>query len=165
MQIFNKIKLLKNFLFIPNVNFSVLPPINTNEPKNLFNVLDFLKTSYVQILNNLSNPIFWKLFILKYKRISGIYLLFNNLTGLYYIGQAVDLKERIYNYKNIKKDSTRYIDNAIRKYGFNNFTVVILETFNLNYLPTTQEKVCFLNEKENYYFSVYKPQYNIRSFP
>lgn len=60
----------------------------------------------------------------------GIYLLRNKINGKIYIGKANNLKIRITSYKYChKKKDHNYIINAIKKYGWNNFDVEILISF------------------------------------
>lgn len=56
----------------------------------------------------------------------GVYLLVNNINGKIYVGKSVNLKERILAHKNSKKS---VIGRAIRKYGWENFTLTILDAF------------------------------------
>lgn len=58
----------------------------------------------------------------------GVYLLTNKINGKIYVGKSVNLRRRIGRYKNW--DSDCVINRAIRKYGFDNFKVEILEQFN-----------------------------------
>ena len=84
---------------------------------------------------------------------SGIYMLTNAFDGKRYIGQSSNLYQRICghasSYKNIK--STQRIVKAIRKYGFDSFTITILDY-------CEKEK---LDEKEIYWISTLSPEYNI----
>lgn len=84
---------------------------------------------------------------------SGIYMLTNAFDGKRYIGQSSNLYQRICghasSYKNVK--STQRIVKAIRKYGFDSFTISILDY-------CEKEK---LDEKEIYWISILSPEYNI----
>ena len=57
--------------------------------------------------------------------------------------------------------STRYIDNAIRKYGLDFFNLIILEKIDITNLTTEEIKKKILN-REQFYLDFYKPKYNIR---
>ena len=93
------------------------------------------------------------------KEVSGIYIVTNDLNKNNYIGQSTNIKKRFYShhlsdYKN--KNSSCYntkFYKALRKYGINNFSVIILEEC---------EKQ-MLNEREKYYikkYDSYKHGYN-----
>lgn len=59
---------------------------------------------------------------------SAIYLLTNKVNGKIYVGKAIDFDRRIRVHSYAK--SKGYIGNAIRKYGWENFSVSILENGN-----------------------------------
>jgi group I intron endonuclease len=81
-------------------------------------------------------------------------MLTNKLTNDIYIGQSVNISKRFRNYFNltyIKSKSNFIISRALIKYGYSNFSVTILE-------------YCYksvLNIREQYYFNILNPQYNI----
>jgi group I intron endonuclease len=83
-----------------------------------------------------------------------VYRLTNNLNNKTYVGSTVNLSTRFYKYFSIKHLSERKtpIHNALLKYGFNNFTLEILEYCESGINPVTREQ---------YYFSKLKPEYNI----
>lgn len=64
-------------------------------------------------------------------KLAGIYIIKNNINGKCYIGQSVKLRSRlkdhIRNAKNFKLDLPIY--RAIKKHGFHNFTIDIIESF------------------------------------
>lgn len=68
----------------------------------------------------------------KHERIPGIYMIRNKLDGKVYIGQSRDIAHRIKYYKWAEKtecnynDTRRDITKAIRKYGIDNFEVIVL---------------------------------------
>jgi group I intron endonuclease len=84
---------------------------------------------------------------------SGIYRWTNLLSGKSYIGSSVNLKRRLqiyYNIKHITKNK-RYIDKALLKYGYSNFSLEILEYCDpLNVI-----------DREQFYLDLLKPVYNI----
>ena len=83
-------------------------------------------------------------------------------SGKCYVGQTVNMKKRLSEYKtfhNCKNQSKLF--NAIKKYGFDNFEHSILETINFDLKSELQDK---LNELEINYISKYdcvKTGYNI----
>ena len=73
-----------------------------------------------------------------------------------YVGSGVDLAKRLrsyYNENDLKKNS-RPIQDALLKYGHNNFTLEILE-----YCDKTK-----LLDREQFYFDILNPEYNILKF-
>ena len=64
---------------------------------------------------------------------SGIYRWTNNLNGDSYIGSAIDLNKRLYQYYSLKlmelylQKRKSYIYSAVIKYGYSNFTLEIIE--------------------------------------
>jgi len=91
-------------------------------------------------------------FILPNKNVSNdavngtIYMLKNKVNGKIYIGQTTrELSSRIYEHKRCRK-SNSHLSSAIKKYGFDNFEVITLDT-----ATTIQE----LNEKEYNYIKQY----------
>lgn len=79
----------------------------------------------------------------------GIYIIENKFNGQKYIGQSIDINNRLYHHKhscNIKSK----IDNAIKKYGINNFKYNIIEIVNES--EYTKE---LLNQKEIYWIKFY----------
>ena len=85
---------------------------------------------------------------------SGIYRWINNKTKNTYIGSAVNLSNRLnryYHKSELTKKNARPINQALLKYGHKNFSLEILE-----YCPKNE-----LLTRENYYFDLLKPEYNI----
>lgn len=84
---------------------------------------------------------------------SGVYRWVNNLNGKTYVGSGVNLAKRLGSYYNKKELSRnpRPILDALLKYGYNNFTLEILE-----YCPKT-----VLLEREQFYLDLLVPEYNI----
>nr|YP_009072317.1 GIY-YIG endonuclease [Sclerotinia borealis]AHX82982.1 GIY-YIG endonuclease [Sclerotinia borealis] len=84
---------------------------------------------------------------------SGVYRWVNNLNGKTYVGSGVNLAKRLGSYYNKKELSRnpRPILDALLKYGYNNFTLEILE-----YCPKT-----ILLEREQFYLDLLVPEYNI----
>ena len=79
----------------------------------------------------------------------GIYKITNNVNGLIYIGQSINIKTRWKDHRCKKKWNRQpgsYLYNAFKKYGLKNFTFEIIEECNTD----------MLNEKEIYYIKLYK---------
>jgi group I intron endonuclease len=55
-----------------------------------------------------------------------IYKLTNKITGLSYVGQTNNLENRLYHHKRCS-GGCRYLHNAIKKYGWDNFECIVLE--------------------------------------
>jgi group I intron endonuclease len=84
---------------------------------------------------------------------AGIYQWTNLLNGKSYIGSAVNLSNRLYRYYSAKclvKDNMT-INKALLKYGYSNFSMEILEYCNVDELL----------KREQYYFDLLNPEYNI----
>lgn len=82
------------------------------------------------------------------KVISGIYIILNKITKLYYLGSSKKLVFRKYqHFENLKKNKhvNRYLQNAWNKYGEQNFEFIIIE-------PTIE-----LLEREQYYLDMFTP--------
>jgi group I intron endonuclease len=85
---------------------------------------------------------------------SGIYKWINIINGKTYIGSAVDLGVRLrsYSYESyLNRHTDMAICRALLKYGYENFRVEILKY-------CSSEK---LMEWEQFFFDLYKPEYNI----
>lgn len=88
------------------------------------------------------------------KNRSGIYCLKNIENKKIYIGQSINLKQRLAYYYNLKKEYLKgksKIYDAVLKQNLNNFSLLILDFCYKNHL----------NKKENYYIKELKPEYNI----
>ena len=86
--------------------------------------------------------------------ISGIYMWKNKNNGKFYIGSSNNLKRRLTSYFNLNylvKESSMYINRALLKEGYSAFSLYILEH--------CDEKD--LIQREQYYFDLLKPTYNI----
>jgi predicted GIY-YIG superfamily endonuclease len=110
------------------------------------------KIKYTKVYYNADKD---KLNILKdNKGKSGIYLWGNKENGKFYIGSSSDLRRRLMLYYNINflaKFSTSYINNALLKEGYSAFRFYIIEYCNKEDLI----------KREQYYFDLLKPTYNI----
>lgn len=85
---------------------------------------------------------------------SGVYRWKNTINGKSYIGSAIDLRKRFYQYYNVKfleNHSSMYINRSLLKHGYSKFSLEILEYC----LP---EEVL---TKENAYIKILPHEYNI----
>lgn len=83
--------------------------------------------------------------------ICGIYMLINNFTGEQYIGQSKDIIKRYsYHKSNSKRQNSRFYKD-IRKYGIDNFSLIVLKECD----------PCDLDNLEKEYIDFFKPEYNI----
>lgn len=82
-----------------------------------------------------------------------VYRWVNNIDKKSYVGSSVNFSARLYRYYNIEflKKSKRIIDSALLKYGHSNFSLEILEYCDRDNAT----------KREQYYFDLLKPQYNI----
>lgn len=88
---------------------------------------------------------------------AGVYCWINNINDKLYVGSSTNLRTRFYKYYSIKNLSEKRtpIHNALLKYGYSNFSLVILEYTSENENPI---------KKEQYYLVaclLLKPEYNI----
>lgn len=85
----------------------------------------------------------------------GVYMLKNNITKKFYIGQSGNLKKRFNDYLRIKRlqDNPSAIHRALLKFGYNNFSLTILE-----FCDDKPSRLL----KERFYITVFNPQFNIR---
>jgi len=88
------------------------------------------------------------------KALAGIYRWRNLLSGKTYIGSSVDIRGRMYEYFNanyLSSHKDMAICSALLKYGYSGFSLEILE-----YCKPENTL-----ERENYYFAILCPEYNI----
>lgn len=92
------------------------------------------------------------------KERAGIYIWTNSINGQRYVGCSQNLRKRFWQYYNINylTDNTSLrICRALLKYGYSNFSLAILEYC----------KVEDLFKREEYYFRLLNPEYNICKEP
>ena len=92
------------------------------------------------------------------KNKAGIYMITNKKTKKFYIGMSKNLKTRFYNYlikDRLMMNKSSRIHKALLKFGYENFSISILE-----FIESPRPKQ--LNEREDFYIKVFKPQYNIK---
>lgn len=82
-----------------------------------------------------------------------VYRWINKIKNKTYIGSSIDFTTRLYKYYSLKHlmENNTPIHNALLKYGYSNFSLEILEYCNV--------KNTIL--REQYYFDILKPEYNI----
>lgn len=89
-----------------------------------------------------------------------IYMIMRISTGQKYIGQTINFYDRNYSHSLGKDDSNDGIDAAIKKYGWNNFIVQILEIVPFN--------IDILNKRERFwikYYNTYENPYHYNKTP
>lgn len=89
---------------------------------------------HIPYIHSLSIPSFvnrkWFFSIAILSGVAGIYLIHNNTTGAYYIGQSMDLASRLTDHFCFtSRTRESLINSAILKHGSNQFSVYILSTF------------------------------------
>jgi group I intron endonuclease len=93
------------------------------------------------------------------KNLSGIYLIFNKITGDYYVGSAATNRfyARFSNHLFYFKGS-KVLKNAVKKYGLSNFSFLVLELFPEIVNKENNKKLLDL---EDFYLKSLLPNYNI----
>lgn len=116
------------------------------------------------------------------KGVPGIYMITNKQTKKYYIGMSTNLYKRLYNYLDVKRlelNGSSRINKALLKYGFENFSITILELPNLSNTSNEKthgsnsisfdlkghEKISnYLRKREDFFIKALKPQYNSKTY-
>jgi group I intron endonuclease len=113
----------------------------------------------VSIYNNLHLDDTRKSIRKEVENLSGIYLIFNKATGDYYIGSASTNKfySRFSNHL-IYYRGSKIVKNAVRKYGLENFSFIIVELF--PYIVNKENNKLLL-DMEDFYLKSLLPNYNI----
>jgi group I intron endonuclease len=94
-------------------------------------------------------------------KFAGIYAIQNTINNKIYIGQSKNITKRIYGHKSFSQIGRKqHLYNAINKYGWDAFRIVLLEKV---------DNIFELNEREQYWISFYNATdhsvgYNTRSF-
>ena len=76
-------------------------------------------------------------------KISGVYKIVNKVNGKYYIGSSSNIIRRWYRHRtdlNRNKHSNQYLQNAVNKYGLNNFELIIEREFSDNLSMLNKEQ-------------------------
>lgn len=81
---------------------------------------------------------------------SVIYEFVNNINQKIYVGQAIDYKQRIRTHKfNSKKNKNTPFYNALKKYGWENFSINVIEECEENKL--NEREIYWIEEKKSLY--------------
>lgn len=88
----------------------------------------------------------------KQKNFSCIYRWVNNINNKIYIGQTIHFYDRMMQYKNGRGGT--YINNALKKYGFNSFDIDVMEFCEINKL----------DEREQYWIDYYHSYDSTRGY-
>jgi group I intron endonuclease len=117
------------------------------------------KLSPVYLYENLHLDETRKTILNNTKNLSGVYLIFNNITGDYYIGSASTNRfyARFSNHLLYFRGS-KILKHAVKKYNLSNFTFLILELFNEIVNKENNKK---LLDMEDFYLKSLLPNYNI----
>ena len=162
----------EEMFFIATVNikrckFSIFQPfykqLNYSSTLCNNNLLDtFLKKNKlksVYFYENLHLDNMRKTILEDTKNLSGVYLIFNKITGDYYIGSAATNRfyARFSNHLLYFRGS-KIIKHAVKKYGLSNFAFLVLELFPF---IVNKENNKNLLDMEDYYLKSLLPNYNI----
>ncbi len=157
INIYSKYKGLR----IQQLNQKRYNTILCNDKKKLL-LLNFLgKNELIPVFtyNNLDLDETRKLILKDTKNLSGIYLIFNNINGDYYIGSASTNRfySRFSNHLLYFRGS-KILKHAVKKYNLSNFTYLILELFPEKVNKENNKKLLNL---EDFYLKSLLPNYNI----
>lgn len=94
------------------------------------------------------------------KKSRGIYAIVNNNDDRLYVGSSIDLAKRIIEHIS-NNHSNVYLQNAIAKYGLENFTVYVLELLPKSNNLIEEELNTLLIELEQKYIDLFEDKYNI----
>jgi group I intron endonuclease len=132
---------------------------NNNNNNVLDNFLKDNKLEPVYLYENLHLDETRKVILENTKNLSGIYLIFNKITGDYYIGSAATNRfyARFSNHLLYFRGS-KVLKNAVRKYNLSNFAFLILELFPEVVNKENNKKLLDL---EDFYLKSLLPNYNI----
>ena len=153
IMIKNKFKIFKYYLFQKRFNSTIC--------KN--NLLDnFLienKLRFIYLYENFHTDETRKIVLKETKDLSGVYLIFNKISGDYYVGSASTNRfyARFSNHLLYFKGS-KILKYAVRKYGISNFSILILELFPEIVNKENNKKLLDL---EDFYLKYLLPNYNI----
>lgn len=86
--------------------------------------------------------------------VSGIYQIRNKINGKIYVGQAVNIRKRIYRHRGLFSRCV-HLCNAIKKYGWDNFDISILELV---------DDPLKLTEREQYWLDTLKSYNNEKGY-
>ena len=115
------------------INFSL------NAKKQLNNYLSIKTKSYNALKHNIK----------QYNMTIGIYLIENKVTKKQYIGQSIHIEKRIKQHQHKRDLNNSYLENSIKKYGWENFTWTILHKCSKEELDN--EEIKFIALYNTYY--------------
>jgi len=90
--------------------------------KNLPRLFEYTN---LHLINNI------KSIVAAHKGIAGVYVIINNITGAAYVSSSINLDLRI-NHHFIYHSTNEHLQNVFSLYGLNNFTLVIVEFYEIN---------------------------------
>jgi group I intron endonuclease len=133
--------------------------INSPSKNLLHEFLEEKKIKPVYIYENLHLDDTRKTILKETKNLSGVYIIFNKITGDYYVGSASTNKfyARFSNHLLYFRGS-KILKNAVKKYNISNFAFLILELFNEIVNKENNKK---LLNMEDFYLKYLLPNYNI----
>lgn len=115
----------------------------------------------VIVIDNLHDPTTKAQAYLLLKPLGGIYLIYNKLTGKKYVGSAIVGNLHIRLHKHLYASSgNKLVHQAVKKDGLQNFVFVLVESIELLEISNKMDNA-FLLDRENYYISLFKPEYNL----
>jgi group I intron endonuclease len=125
----------------------------------LYKFLEEKKIKPIYIYENLHLDDIRKTILKDTKNLSGVYMIYNKITGDYYIGSASTNRfyARFSNHLLYSRGS-KILKNAVRKYDISNFAFLILELFNEIVNKENNKK---LLDMEDFYLKTLLPNYNI----
>lgn len=92
-----------------------------------------------------------------------IYLYINKINGKRYVGQTIDFKARCRRHSNC---TDLYIDEAIKKYGIDNFKIIVLEVFTCDSLKARRTRldtreIYWIERLHSYWYDYPDTGYNL----
>lgn len=141
-----------------NNNKYVKNQTDLTSPEDIFNELGITAECWWDNLHdsNIRNKI-----IKEVSQKAGIYLIYNKITGNYYIGSAITNKlyTRFSNHL-LNFHGSKLVEKSVKKYGLNNFMYGVIEYIDLPKIMTPEDKK-ELYERETLYIALLMPKYNI----
>jgi len=134
-------KILRNFSSNDQPDFNNSPKDPLGMAEKIYDNIHLVET---QLLINNDN-----------KRKSGVYKIYNKITGNFYIGSAITnrISVRFRNHL-IHGTGNSITKKAVNKYGINNFKFVILEYYpGIILKENLKKEYLFLLERENYWIN------------
>jgi hypothetical protein len=128
-------------------------PTNSNEDRNLSDIPVFgpgEKLPSVQKFTNLHLTASVSAAKKTLKVLCGVYALVCQKTGGIYIGSSSDLSQRL-NHHVSNHSSNAHLQNAINKYGLENFVLIVVEYYKFNPDFTISDNVAQLLAREQYW--------------